>query len=597
MKRDTTPPRAYAYARAAGSPQNTSRPTPGSVAPDLQLGARREHRSGAAIRDPSVAWRRMPSSLRQLAPTPTQTSTSASTSLRGWQRDALARLAEWREGPFLVSAAPGAGKTRPALELARDLLARGEVSRVAVLCPTTPLTRQWAAAGAALGVQLEPDALGARPPRDFDGVAVTYARIASDPRSWAAEASRDMLVIVDEAHHLGEELAWGESFQRAFAAAPRWLLLSGTPFRSDATPIPGVRYDSDGLAVPDVSYTYAEAVADGICRPVAFVTFDGTLSWRSGEDVIESSFETVLTAREAARRYRTAISTELPDGLPRILREADAKLSALRAEGQRDAGGLVVAADGSHARQIAKLLNEATGKAPVVVLHTEARAARKLADFRGSRDPWIVAVNMVSEGVDIPRLRVGVYATAAKTPLIFRQIVGRFVRTLPGRPPEPSWVYLPADPLLRRHAGEVETELRHALREREPEEELRERRASEPSPAPEFVPLSAEFAPQMTLFGPTPRAAAPDRTAATAGAGAATSAPAPRAVFERRQSLREERSRLVADLQRRGGGSHREINAWLNRAVGVQRVESASIEQLERSVKALVKELTRRSRA
>ena len=544
------------------------------------------------------------------APTPG----SGATSLRAWQQRALAALADWESGPFLVSAAPGAGKTRPALELARRLLAERAVARVAVLCPTTPLTRQWAAAGAALGVQLEPDAAGARPPRDFDGVAVTYARIASDPRAWAAEVTRETLVVVDEAHHLGEELAWGTAFQRAFAAAPRWLLLSGTPFRSDATPIPGVGYDADGLAVPDVSYTYAEAVADGICRPVAFVTFDGSLSWRSGEDVIESSFETVLTAREASRRYRTAISTELPDGLPRILREADTKLRALRAEGQRDAGGLVVAADATHARKIAKLLGEATGKAPVVVLHTEARAARKLVDFRGSREPWIVAVNMVSEGVDIPRLRVGVYATAAKTPLIFRQIVGRFVRTLPGRPPEPSWMYLPADPVLRRHAAEVETELRHVLREREPEEgldELRERRASEPSAALDFVPLSAEFAPQMTLFGAAPGAAASASGPAGAGQGSTAvpggapaavgqrpqaGVPAPRAAFERRQGLREERSRLVADLQRRGGGSHREINAWVNRAVGVQRVESATIEQLERSVKALVKELTRRSR-
>ena len=258
--------------------------------------------------------------------------------------------------------------------------------------------------------------------------------------------------------------------------------------------------------MPDVSYTYAEAVADGVCRPVAFVTFDGTLSWRSGEDVIESSFETVLTPREAGRRYRTAISTELPDGLPRILREADAKLSALRAEGHRDAGGLAVAADAGHARKIAKLLSEVTGRAPVVVLHTDAGAARKLAEFRGSREPWIVAVNMVSEGVDIPRLRVGVYASAAKTPLIFRQIVGRFVRTIPGRAAEPSWLYLPADQALRAHASEVETELRHALRgERAGEEgweEPPERRASEPSPPAEFVPLSAEFAPQMTLFGP-----------------------------------------------------------------------------------------------
>jgi superfamily II DNA or RNA helicase len=523
---------------------------------------------------------------------------SPSTSLRAWQRRALVHLGDWREGPFLISAAPGAGKTRPALEYASDLLSRRIVRRVAVLCPTTPLTRQWAAAAAILGVQLQPDAPGPNPPRgDFHGVAVTYARVASDPSGWAAKVSRDTLVIVDEAHHLGEDLAWGTGFQQAFANAPRRLLLSGTPFRSDATPIPGVRYDREGLVVPDVSYTYAEAVADGICRPVAFVTFDGTLSWRSGEDVIESSFETVLTAREAGRRYRTAISTELPDGLPRILREADAKLRALRGEGRhRDAGGLVVATDATHARLIAKLLGETTGRAPVVVLHTEARAARKLAEFRSSREPWIVAVNMVSEGVDIPRLRVGVYASAAKTPLIFRQIVGRFVRTIPGTAPEASWLYLPADQTLRTHAAEVETELRHALHRDEPAEEgfeeLRERRASEPSPTAEFVPLNAEFAAQMTLFGPPQRAPSPAPIAQSSPA----SVPAPVAAFERRDDLRQERSRLVAELHRRDGRGHREINAWVNRAVGVERVETANIKQLERSIEALMKELMRNSR-
>jgi hypothetical protein len=379
---------------------------------------------------------------------------------------------------------------------------------------------------------------------------------------------------------------------RAFASAPRWLLLSGTPFRSDSTPIPGVRYDDDGLVVPDVSYSYADAVADGVCRPVAFVTFDGTLSWRSGEDVIESSFETVLSAREASRRYRTAISTELPDGLPRILREADAKLRALRAEGHRDAGGLAVAADARHARRVAKLLSEVTGRSPLVVLHTEANAARKLADFRSSRDPWIVAVNMVSEGVDIPRLRVGVYATAAKTPLIFRQIVGRFVRTIPGRQAEPSWLYLPAEQTLRGHASAIETELRHALRRDEPElglDEAPERRASEPSPNAEFVPLSAEFAAQMTLFGAPQRAPSPPQQPPAPE-------PAPVAAFERRAGLRQERSRLVAELHRRDGRSHREINAWVNRAVGLERVDAASIQQLERSIEALTRELMRSSR-
>ncbi|HWC86111.1 MAG TPA: hypothetical protein VG388_06210 [Solirubrobacteraceae bacterium] len=524
--------------------------------------------------------------------------------LRVWQQRALELLAHWREGPFLLSAAPGAGKTRPALELARSELAAGAIDAVVVACPTAPLTRQWAAAAAGLGVELAPDAESPRPPRGFHGVAITYARIAGAPVRWGRTLPRRTLVIADEAHHLGEELAWGDSFAKAFAAAPRWLLLSGTPFRSDATPIPGVRYDASGLAEPDFSYAYADAVGDAICRPVSFVAYDGTLSWRSGHDVIESSFETVLTGREAGRRYRTAISTELPDGLPRILREADAKLRAVRAAGHSDAGGLVIAADSAHARRVAALLREATGRAPLVVLHTEARAAAKLAAFTCSRDPWIVAVNMVSEGVDIPRLRVGVYATAAKTALVFRQIVGRFVRTLPGRPVEPSWLYVPADPILREHASSVETELRHVLARREPDDEgwdRPERRASERAQTPEFVPLSADVAPQLTLFGEA-RALAPGAVASPPAPAAPAAGPrsgvgggwhdAP--AFERRALLRGERHRLVAEVRRRDGTSHREINSWLNRRVGITRVEDATIEELEHSVELLVRKLTGR---
>jgi superfamily II DNA or RNA helicase len=520
--------------------------------------------------------------------------------LRLWQTRALAAMDQWHRGSFLLSAAPGAGKTRPALELARRELASGTIESVLVACPTGPLTRQWARAASRLGVELAVDAPSPRPPRGFDGVAVTYARIAKAPGRWERAASARALVIADEAHHLGEELAWGEAFARAFRGAERWLLLSGTPFRSDATPIPGVRYDSAGLAEPDVSYTYADAVLDGICRPVCFVAYDGTLSWRSGEDVIESTFETVLSGREASRRYRTAISTELPDGLPRILREADMKLRALRGDGHRDAGGLVVAADSSHARRVAALLREATGQRPLVVLHNEPRAAEKLAGFTNARDPWIVAVNMVSEGVDIPRLRVGVYATAAKTPLVFRQIVGRFVRTISRRAPEPSWLYIPADPVLRDHAAAVQQELRHALRR--PEDDLagefdrRDTGRSERTEAPAFEPLSADVAPQMTLFGP-PVAPAVHRIAsgphdAAPGLGPEIrphAAPA----FEQRARLRNERHRLVAELTRRDGSSHREINAWVNRKLGIRSVEHASLGELERSVQLLVNKLTR----
>jgi superfamily II DNA or RNA helicase len=494
-------------------------------------------------------------------------------SLRAWQRRALSAAARWRTGPFLVAAAPGAGKTRPALVLARELLRRGEIDRVAIVCPTAPLTRQWASAAGALGLDLQPDASHLR-----------------------------TLVVADEVHHLGDELAWGEGFSRAFEKAGRTLLLSGTPFRSDDAPIPGVRYDPDGFAIPDVAYSYAESIADGACRRVVFVPFDGTLVWRSGENTIESSFEEAVSSKERGRRYRTAIAADLPEGLPRILRQADRQLSRVRASGHPDAGGLVVAADSAHARVVAVALAEISGEAPTVVLHQDSGAHERLRGFAGGRSRWIVAVNMVSEGVDIPRLRVGVYATTAKTAMIFRQIVGRFVRTGSGSGDE-SWLFLPAEPVLRAHAAKIEEELHRVARRGSGEEdelfdEPAERLETErdPDAAPDFVPVAADVVPQMNLFG---EAGSDAVQPAPAPAPVATAEePAPHrgpAAFERRQDLRAERRRLVSELARKRRCGHREANQWINGRVGVTKVEEATIAELQRSCELLVAELLRAS--
>ena len=59
---------------------------------------------------------------------------------------------------------------------------------------------------------------------------------------------------------------------------------------------------------------------------------------------------------------------------------------------------------------------------------------------------------MVSEGVDIPRLRVGVYATTTSTELFFRQAVGRLVRWTRGVPRQRAWLFIPDDPRLRTPA-------------------------------------------------------------------------------------------------------------------------------------------------
>lgn len=538
--------------------------------------------------------------------------------LRSWQREVVEKLARWQRGTFLIAAAPGAGKTRPALELAKLFLANGVIDRVMVVCPTAPLTRQWAAAANMSGLQLTPDAEGVELPYGFHGAAVTYARISMAPESWASIADARTLVIADEAHHLGEELSWGQTFMQAFGRADRWLLLSGTPFRSDSSAIPGVKYDSDGMATPDYSYSYAQAVADKVCRPVTFIPFDGTLSWQVGEETVTASFDDVVASEHRSKRYRTAISTELEGALPKILREANYRLMALRMRegkfGHPDAGGLVVAADSDHARAVAGVLQKITGEYPTVVMHTDSEAHEKLRQFTNGSQPWIVAVNMVSEGVDIPRLRVGVYATAAKTAMIFRQIVGRFVRTVQGRPIEPAWLYLPGEVTLKAHAGEIDREL--VPFRRGPVDDVpymsEDGLLDEPSEKAESHSLELEFkaleadmaaAAQLDLFGGAVAVDVDEDDAVTstpqvtlgqvpvesvtASANAAAEVP----LWEQRKRLRSERQMLVSELARSQASTQKEINAWVNAQVGLTNVGQATIGQLQRCIDLLEEKL------
>ena len=239
-------------------------------------------------------------------------------------------------------------------------------------------------------------------------------------------------------------------------------MLSGTPFRSDNSAIPWVNYDEDGVSRADYSYGYPQALRDRVCRPITFLPYDGEMEWVSDGRLRSADFDLVLPAAESARRLRTAL---VPDGewMGEVLRDGDARLSEVRADGHPDAGGLVIASDQDHARAIAARLGSISGQQPELVMSDEPGASRRIADFASSDRRWLVSVLMVSEGVDIPRLRVGVYATAARTELFFRQVVGRFIRATPRPRRQMSYLLMPADPRLKALAHEIEVERRHAL--------------------------------------------------------------------------------------------------------------------------------------
>jgi superfamily II DNA or RNA helicase len=553
--------------------------------------------------------------------------------LRAWQRRALVEYLRRRDPDFLAVATPGAGKTTFALRIAAELLADHTVDAITVVTPTEHLKTQWAAAAAGVGIQLDPAFRNAdvHTSSDFHGAVVTYAQVGAAPGVHRRRSTaRSTLVILDEIHHAGDSRSWGDGVRTAFEPAVRRLMLTGTPFRSDENPIPFVTYErgGDGLlrSRSDSSYGYSDALADGVVRPVIFLAYSGETRWRtSAGDELTVRLGEPVTQDVTAQAWRTALDPG-GDWIQQVLRAADARLTAKRDGGIPDAGGLVIASDQSAARAYAKLLHGITGEKAVVVLSDDAGASGRIGAFAASDQRWLVAVRMVSEGVDIPRLAVGVYATSASTPLFFAQAIGRFVRVR--RPGETASVFVPSVPQLLGLASEMEAERDHVLgksRQRDGfDDELLERAQQNEAASAEltkqFEALSATAELDQVIFdgasfGTPVLAGTPEeeeylglpgllsadqvalllnrrqaeQTARRRVTERETAAPEPRlpSAGERRILLRRQLNGLVAAHHHRTGLAHGKIHAELRRLCGGPPSAQATIEQLEARIAAV----------
>ncbi|WP_127841727.1 DEAD/DEAH box helicase [Actinomyces wuliandei] len=561
-------------------------------------------------------------------------------SLRAWQAAALDRYMSAMPQDFLAVATPGAGKTTFALRIATELLSTGDVHKITVVCPTEHLKLQWAEAAARVGIRIDPSysnsqgALGAH----FDGVALTYAQVAANANLHRARTDRSRtLVVLDEIHHGGDALSWGDAIREAFSPARRRLALTGTPFRSDTAPIPFVRYvqDAEGAmrSQADYSYGYAEALRDGVVRPVMFMSYSGEMRWRTkAGDEVAARLGEPLTKDMESQAWRTALD---PAGewVPAVLAAADQRLSEVRRQ-VPDAGGLVIASDQASARAYARQLRAVTGEAPTVVLSDDNGASSRIEAFSDSTDRWMVAVRMVSEGVDVPRLAVGVYATSTSTPLFFAQAVGRFVRSRARG--ETASVFLPSVTPLLELAAEVEVARDHVLSRPEagagsqdpaftPEDRLLaeanrvENASADLLPGFEAMGSQAEFdrvlfdggefgtgamvgsAEEQEYLGlpgllepeqvtvllrqrQDRQIAAQKREAAAARSRAGSSGVED---ARRRAAARKELSQLVSAWARRSGQPHGVVHTELRRVCGGPEVAAASTEQVEQRVETL----------
>jgi superfamily II DNA or RNA helicase len=563
-------------------------------------------------------------------------------SLRSWQKDAYREYFRRDQRDYLLVATPGAGKTAFALTVAAELIAHREITAVTVVTPTEHLKHQWARAAHGLGIALDPEYTNSQgqASADFAGVAVTYAQVAAHPALHRQRTlSRRTLVVFDEIHHAGDALSWGEAVRVAFEPARRRLGLTGTPFRSDTNPIPFVTYSrgADGSlrSSSDYVYGYGPALSDGVVRPVIFLAYSGEMRWRTrAGNELAGTLGGPMTAEQLGHAWRTALD---PDGawIMRVLEAADRRLTEVR-RGMPDAGGLVIASDHADARAYATLLRDISGTRPVVVLSDDPAASKKIAKFGASTDRWMVAVRMVSEGVDIPRLAVGVYATSVGTALFFAQAVGRFVRVR--QRGETASVFLPSIPSLLGYAAELEAERDHVLSlpddaaddERALAEALRQRDTADGLEQGPFQALEAsahfdrvlydgnEFGvtaeeedflglpgllepEQMALLlrnrkaRPLPGRAATSATGLAAAASAAAPPPPEPTARETLAALRKELNGLVAAWHHRTGQPHGAIHADLRRGCGGPPLPQATADQIRARIE-MMRQLARSRR-
>ena len=415
--------------------------------------------------------------------------------LRQWQLEAIHKAITWltktkKDRHFLINAAPGSGKTICACTIADTLLQAGEIDRVIVIAPRVQVVNQWAEDFRQITGRHMTKVTGGV--GELDTVSKDICATWSALQGLQAEiqivckASR-VLVICDEHHHAAVEAAWGDSADSAMQDARYVLVLTGTPIRSDGAEAVWLAYDDRGaIRHPEegtYTLTYGQAVELGYCRPATFHRHEGKFSVELDNDVIKVEGDNNISLPDTLRRipqlqrslnfYRLAKTPQYEKDLTTpslqgyqasMLSSAIEKLDSLRYE-MPTAGGLVIAPNIEMAEFMAKLIELLDGEKPIVVHSDMTDPGQKINAFRNSDRRWLVSVAMVSEGVDIRRLRVLVYLPNALTELAFRQAVGRVIRTSGYDDISRAYIVIPALKLFEDFARRVEEEMPQSVRQ------------------------------------------------------------------------------------------------------------------------------------
>lgn len=409
--------------------------------------------------------------------------------MRDWQKrtfkDFIAAVAD-KERVFSFEATMGAGKTFLAAKIAKHMIDEQGFSFVVFVAPwdevrgneycgaISDMDKQGLRTSTRLFSQGK--RVVSQPTPDKIVFVIMYQSICNSEviellDTWKARGCRFGLIL-DEVHHTSAEGGqWGQHAEMIHDAAAMTVTMSGTYFRSDGHKIRFLKYSEDGrplLSSP--GYTYAEAVADKVVRAATFRFQDPTLECFHEKKGDETH---LLSTIEGGRRLQIAKREVLrPDGecVRALIRESHAYMCDLRHK-YPDAGLLISCQPSSgrdeerYVHQITQMVRNLTREEVVEVVSSDPNAAGKLERFRNSAIPFLVSINKISEGVNVPRLRAALLLRSMDSEMQFRQIVGRTVRSTEDDDGTAACIFMPKFAAMYAFAMNMYNESLEGIRE------------------------------------------------------------------------------------------------------------------------------------
>ena len=358
---------------------------------------------------------------------------------RGWQLKANERVCnklDAKAKTALVVAGVGSGKTIFAQMFTNEKFKKKVFDNVVIVSPTENIKYNWASTFEKyfdIPIDFKYN-FKYHFNQDYKGISITYKSLESEFNYEVLKGriNERTLIIVDEVHHAGDTKSWGEGLLNIGENAGFILLLSGTPTRSDNSKIPFVDYTFDSKSNlyslnSDFEYTYSDSVKDLICCPVKFTSSKSEFGTMLGDiNILDRDTQ----KNDASKYLRKLLKvTDEECYVYKTWKKGNEELNIINDSTNKDHAGLVICNSIGDAKRLYNLILKNYGPDFVELVHSDDKdSSKKINNFKESNKSWIVSVNMVSEGVDIPRIRTIVYMTNVTTFLYFMQVLGRGVR-------------------------------------------------------------------------------------------------------------------------------------------------------------------------